>query len=61
MLLMRSATFLCEPDGMRMELLNLHSMAHTIINGDTTMNAPKGSCIWETAQELELEIAEESH
>jgi len=43
---------------MRLELLMLHSMAHTIINGDSTMNAPRGTCIWEVAQELELEIAD---
>lgn len=49
---------ICEPDGMRLELLKLHSMAHTIINGDSTMNAPRGTCIWEVAQELELEIAD---
>ncbi|MUG91812.1 hypothetical protein F7734_04725 [Scytonema sp. UIC 10036] len=47
---------ICEPDGIRLELLHLHSMAHTIINGDFTMNAPIGTCIWEVAQELELEI-----
>ncbi len=33
-------------------------MAHTIINGDSTMNAPRGTCIWEVAQELELEISD---
>lgn len=45
---------------MRLELLKLHSMAHTIINGDSTMNAPRGTCIWEVVQELELEIADEA-
>lgn len=45
---------------MRLELLMLHEMAHTIINGDSTMNAPRGTCIWEVAQELELEIADEA-
>jgi hypothetical protein len=49
---------ICEPDGMRQDLLYLHSMAHTVINGDSTMNAPIGTCIWEVAQELELEIDE---
>jgi AraC-like DNA-binding protein len=49
---------ICEPEHMRDELLNLHSMAHTIINGDWTMNAPKGLSIWETAQDLEMEISE---
>jgi len=49
---------ICEPDGMRLELLKLHSMAHTMINGDLTMNAPRGTCIWEVAQELEWEIAD---
>ncbi|MBR8839128.1 MAG: hypothetical protein DSM106950_35295 [Stigonema ocellatum SAG 48.90 = DSM 106950] len=49
---------ICEPDGIRLELLNLHSMAHTMINGDSTMNAPTGTCIWEVAQELDLEIAD---
>ena len=49
---------ICDPDGIRRELLNLHSMAHIIINGDSTMNAPIGTCIWEVAQELELEIAD---
>ena len=33
-------------------------MAHTLINGDSTMNAPRGMCIWEVAQELEMEIAD---
>ncbi len=42
---------ICEPEEMRFELLNLHSMAHTIINGDFTMNAPIGTSIWETAQD----------
>ena len=49
---------ICEPDGMRQDLLDLHAMAHTIINGDSTLNAPRGTCIWEVAQELELEIDE---
>jgi hypothetical protein len=49
---------ICEPDGMRQDLLDLHSMAHTIINGDSTLNAPRGTCIWEVAQDLELEIDE---
>lgn len=49
---------ICEPEHMRDELLNLHSMAHTIINGDWTMNAPKGLNIWEIAQDLEMEIGE---
>jgi hypothetical protein len=49
---------ICEPDGMRQDLLDLHSMAHTIINGDSTMNVPSGTCIWEVAQDLELEIDE---
>ncbi|GAA6618377.1 hypothetical protein NUACC26_041880 [Scytonema sp. NUACC26] len=31
-------------------------MAHTIINGDSTINAPMGTCIWEVAQDLELQI-----
>ncbi|WP_207714012.1 hypothetical protein [Scytonema sp. UIC 10036] len=31
-------------------------MAHTIINGDSTINAPTGTCIWEVAQDLELQI-----
>jgi hypothetical protein len=49
---------MCEPDGMRQDLLDLHAMAHTIINGDSTLNVPRGTCIWEVAQELELEIDE---
>jgi hypothetical protein len=49
---------ICEPDGMRQDLLDLHAMAHTIINGDSTLNVPRGTCIWEVAQELELEIDE---
>jgi hypothetical protein len=48
---------ICEPDGMRQDLLDLHAMAHSIINGDST-NAPRGMCIWEVAQELELELDE---
>jgi hypothetical protein len=47
---------ICDLDGIRLELLNLHSMAHTIINGDSTINAPTGTCIWEVAQDLELQI-----
>ena len=43
---------------MRQDLLDLHAMAHTIINGDSTLNVPRGACIWEVAQELELEIDE---
>lgn len=49
---------ICEPELMRDELLLLHSMAHTLINGDSTMNVPRGMCIWEVAQELEMEIAD---
>ena len=49
---------ICEPDGMRQDLLDLHSMAHTIINGDSAVNVPRGTCIWEVAQALELEIDE---
>ena len=49
---------ICEPDGIRQDLLDLHSMAHTIINGDSTINVPRGTRIWEVAQELELEIDE---
>jgi hypothetical protein len=49
---------ICEPDGMRQDLLDLHAMAHTIINGDSTLNVPRGTCIWEVAQDLELEIDE---
>jgi hypothetical protein len=49
---------ICEPDGIRQELLDLHAMAHTIINGDSSLNVPIGTCIWEVAQELELEIDE---
>jgi hypothetical protein len=49
---------ICEPDGMRQDLLDLHAMAHSIINGDSTFNPPREPCIWEVAQDLELEIDE---
>lgn len=49
---------ICKPEGMRDELLKLHSMAHTLINGDWTCNAPNDTPIWVLAQDLEIEIAD---
>lgn len=49
---------ICEPEGMRDELLKLHSMAYTLINSDWTCNAPNDTPIWVLAQDLEIEIAE---
>ncbi|MEW6735807.1 MAG: Tn3 family transposase post-transcriptional regulator TnpC [Acidobacteriota bacterium] len=50
---------ICEPDQIRDQLLNLHGMAHCLINGDhsATVRGNPGE-IWELADELESEISE---
>ena len=48
----------CDPDGLRADLLRLHAMAHTLVNGaPLTINADDQS-IWELADDLESELTE---
>ena len=50
---------ICEPDQMRQDLLKLHGMAHTLINGaEMTVSADADSSIWELADDLDMEIFE---
>jgi hypothetical protein len=49
---------LCDPQQLRQELLDLHSMAHTIVNG-TEMNVSSSrGPIWSKAASLEMELSE---
>jgi hypothetical protein len=49
---------ICDPDGLRADLLRLHAMAHALVNGaPLTINADDQS-IWELADDLEFELME---
>jgi len=48
---------LCDPDGMRAELLKLHAMAHTVINDAPLTMGADDLTIWELADELATEFA----
>ena len=48
---------ICDPDGMRAELLRLHAMAHTVINDAPVTMGADDITIWELADELATEFA----
>lgn len=45
-----------DPDGVRADLLRLHAMAHTIVNGAALTVAPNETSVWEMADELTTEF-----
>ena len=47
---------LCDPEGIRDDLLRLHAMAHTIVNGARLAVVPDETSVWEMADELSSEI-----
>lgn len=47
---------LADPDGVRADLLRLHAMAHTVINGAALTVAPNETAVWEMADELTTEF-----
>lgn len=47
---------LAEPDGIRADLLRLHAMAHTVINGAALTVVPDETSVWEMAEELVTEF-----
>ncbi|MAZ10966.1 MAG: transposase [Sutterellaceae bacterium] len=47
---------LADPDGVRADLLRLHAMAHTVINGATLTVAPNETDVWEMADEMATEF-----
>ena len=50
---------ICEPDQLRQDLLRLHGMAHTLINGAAMTESPDPEKpIWELAEELDMEMFE---
>src|SRR5262249_55698910 len=49
---------LCDPEKLRQDLLHLHAMAHTVVNGaEMTVSSSQGP-IWSKAADLEMEISE---
>lgn len=49
-------TRLAEPDGVRTDLLRLHAMAHTVVNGAALTAASDETSVWEMADELATEF-----
>jgi hypothetical protein len=49
---------LCDPEGIRDDLLRLHSMAHSIVNGARLSAVPDETGIWEMADELRSEFSD---
>ena len=49
---------ICDPDGLRADLLRLHAMAHRLINGDALTIDADDQSIWELADDLEFELEE---
>jgi len=47
-----------EADGLRQDLLDLHLMAHRIVNGDVNSRTSRSEAIWELAGELAGEVIE---
>jgi hypothetical protein len=47
-----------DPDGLRADLLRLHAMAHSLVNGAPLSIAAKDEAIWELADALESELME---
>jgi hypothetical protein len=49
---------ICDPDGLRADLLKLHAMAHTLINGAPLATEPEDQSIWELADDLGYELGQ---
>jgi hypothetical protein len=49
---------ICDPEGVRDELLRLHGLAHALINGDYSNASEEDGPIWELADDLEDQISE---
>lgn len=49
---------ICDPEGMRDDLLRLHGLAHALINGDASNAAEEDGPIWELADDLEDQISD---
>jgi hypothetical protein len=47
---------ICDPEGLRADLLKLHTMAHSVINGASVATAGGDQSIWELADELDSEL-----
>ncbi len=45
-----------DPDGLRADLLRLHAMAHTLVNGAPLSVSAEDEAIWELADDLESEF-----
>lgn len=49
---------ICEADGLRQDLLDLHLMAHRVVNGDVNSRTSRREAIWELAGGLAEEVME---
>jgi hypothetical protein len=49
---------ICAADGLRQDLLDLHSMAHEVINEDCGSSSSRKEPIWELAEMLSGEVLE---
>lgn len=49
---------ICDPEGMRDDLLRLHGLAHALINGDHSNASEEDGPIWQLADELEEQISD---
>jgi hypothetical protein len=49
---------ICDPEGMRDDLLRLHGLAHALINGDYSNVSEEDGPIWELADDLEDQISD---
>jgi hypothetical protein len=49
---------ICDPEGLRADLLKLHTMAHSVINGASMAMEAGDQSIWELADDLEYELAQ---
>ena len=47
-----------DADGLRADLLRLHAMAHTLVNGAALSVSAEDQAIWELADDLESELME---
>ena len=47
-----------DPDGLRADVLRLHAMAHTLVNGAPLTTNVENLAIWELADALESELME---
>ena len=52
---------ICAADGLRQDLLDLHSMAHEVINEDYGSSSSRKEPIWELAEMLSGEVLEFSN